>query len=244
MLIIPAIDLKDGKVTRLTRGDFQFEKIYSSDPIGIAKRWQAAGARRLHLVDLNGAISGDFKNLDLIEEIIKYVRIPVELGGGVRSEGVIEDALSIGASYVIVGTRLVDKEFTTRIIKKYGDKLIMGIDAKGGKIAIEGWTDTTEISYLEFMQRLKDEGAKTFIFTDIDKDGMLQGPNFDSIKAILSEIKVDLIASGGISSLDDLQVLKRLEVKGLIGAIIGKALYEGRIDLQAAIEVVDMTTDF
>jgi phosphoribosylformimino-5-aminoimidazole carboxamide ribotide isomerase len=244
MLIIPAIDLKDGKVARLTRGDFKFERVYSDDPIGVAKKWEAAGARRLHLVDLDGAISGEFKNLSKISEILKNIKMPVELGGGVRSEEVIENALAIGVNHVIIGTRLVDENFAKRIIKKYGDKLIMGVDAKNDKVAISGWTLTTEIDYIEFIKRLEGHGAKTVIFTDIAKDGMLAGPNMDALKKILDEISIDLIASGGVSSIDDLLILKRLEVKGLIGAIVGKALYENRINLKEAIETVDRTTDF
>ncbi len=244
MLIIPAIDLKDGKVARLSRGDFRFEKIYSSDPLGVAKKWQDAGARRLHLVDLDGAISGEFKNLDIIEKIIKNVNIPVELGGGVRSEGVIDDALEIGVSYVIIGTRLIDPEFSKKVIRRHGTKLIMGVDSRDGKVAVDGWTETTEIDHIELIKRLKDQGAKTVIFTDIAKDGMLAGPNVDAIKEILASVPINLIASGGISSIDDLLILKRLEVKGLVGAIVGKALYEGKIDLLTAIETVDSTTDF
>ena len=244
MLVIPAIDLKDGKVARLTRGDFSFERIYSHDPLAVAQEWEAAGARRIHLVDLDGAISGEFKNLTLIEKIIRNVKVPVELGGGVRSEGVIEEALEKGVSYVIIGTRLVDREFSKRVIKRYGDKLIMGVDAKEGKVAIDGWTETTEIGYIEFIERLKAEGARTVIFTDIAKDGMLQGPNVKALKDILSEVSINVIASGGISSIDDLLILKRLEVKGLVGAIVGKALYERRMDLKTAIQTVDMATDF
>ena len=244
MLVIPAIDLKDGKVTRLTRGDFKLEKVYSDDPINVAKKWEAAGARRIHLVDLDGAISGEFKNLPLIQEIQKSISIPVELGGGVRSEKVIEEALFIGISYVIIGSRLVDENFSKRVIKKFGDKLIMGVDAKDGKVAVSGWTKTTELDYVEFIKRLEGRGAKTVIFTDIAKDGMLQGPNFDALKRVLDETSVDVIASGGVSSIDDLLKLKRLETKGLIGAIVGKALYEKRFDLKEAIETIDRTTDF
>lgn len=244
MLVIPAIDLKDGKVARLRRGDFKFEKVYSDDPIGVAGKWEAAGARRIHLVDLDGAVSGEFKNLPLIEEILKTVKVPVELGGGVRSEEVIEDALKRGVSYVIIGTRLVDEKFSKKIIKKYGGKLIMGVDAKDGKVAVAGWTKTTELDYVEFIKRLEGQGAKTVIFTDIAKDGMLQGPNTEAIKKVLDATSLDVIASGGVSSIDDLLILKRLEVKGLIGAIVGKALYENRIDLKEAIKKVDETTDF
>lgn len=244
MLVIPAIDLKDEKVARLTRGDFKFEKIYSDDPLGIAKKWEAAGARRIHLVDLDGAVSGEFKNLPLIEEILKTVKVPVELGGGVRSEAVVEEALKRGVSYVIIGTRLVDEKFSKKIIKKYGDKLIMGVDAKNGKVAVAGWTKTTELDYVEFIKRLQGQGAKTVIFTDIAKDGMLQGPNTEAIKKVLEAASLDVIASGGVSSIDDLLILKRLEVKGLVGAIVGKALYENRINLKEAIQVVDSTTDF
>ncbi|MBI4335198.1 MAG: 1-(5-phosphoribosyl)-5-[(5-phosphoribosylamino)methylideneamino]imidazole-4-carboxamide isomerase [Candidatus Omnitrophica bacterium] len=244
MLVIPAIDLKDGKVARLRRGDFKFEKIYSDDPVGVAKKWAAAGARRIHLVDLDGAISGEFKNLPLIEEILKTVKVPIELGGGVRSEMVIEDALKRGVSYVIIGTRLVDEEFSKKIIKKYGGKLIMGVDAKDGKVAVSGWTKTTELDYVDFIKRLEGQGARTVIFTDIAKDGMLQGPSTDAVKKVLDAASLEVIASGGVSSIDDLLILKRLEVKGLIGAIVGKALYENRIDLKEAIETIDKTTDF
>lgn len=244
MLIIPAIDLKDGKVARLTRGDFKFEKVYSDDPIGVAKKWEAAGARRIHLVDLDGAISGEFKNLPLIEEILKVIKVPVELGGGVRSEKVIEEALKRGISYVIIGTRLVDEKFSKKVIKKFKDKLIMGVDARNDKVAVSGWTKTTEIDYIDFIKRLEGQGAGTVIFTDIAKDGMLQGPNVEALKKILDATSIDIIASGGISSIDDLLILKRLEVKGLIGAIVGKALYENRINLKEAIEIVDRTTDF
>lgn len=244
MLVIPAIDLKDGKVARLNRGDFRFEKVYSDNPLAVAKKWEAAGARRIHLVDLAGAISGEFKNLPLIEEILKNINVPVELGGGVRSEEVIEEALAKGISYVIIGTRLVDEKFSKKVIKKYGEKLIMGVDAKDGNVAVSGWTKTTEIDYIDFIKRLKDQGAKTIIFTDIAKDGMLQGPNFSAIKNIFDEVSIDVIASGGVSSIDDLLILKRLEVKGLVGAIVGKALYEGKIDLKKAIETVNRTTDF
>lgn len=244
MLVIPAIDLKDGKVARLTRGDFKFEKVYSDDPIGIARKWEAAGARRIHLVDLDGAVSGEFKNLPLIEKILKTIKVPVELGGGVRSEEVIEEALARGVSYVIIGTRLVDEKFSKGIIKKYGDKLIMGVDAKDGKVAVSGWTQTTQFGYVEFIKRLQAQGARTVIFTDIAKDGMLQGPNVEAIKEVLDKTSIDVIASGGVSSIDDLLILKRFEVKGLIGAIVGKALYENRIDLKKAIEAVDNATDF
>jgi len=244
MLVIPAIDLKDGKVARLTRGDFKFEKVYSDDPIGIAKKWEAAGARRIHLVDLDGAVSGEFKNLPLIEEILKNIKVPVELGGGVRSEEVIEEALKRGISYVIIGTRLADEAFSKRVIKKFGDKLIMGVDARNGKVAVSGWTKTTEIDYVDFIKRLEEQGARTVIFTDIAKDGMLQGPNVEAIKRVLDATSIEVIASGGVSSIDDLLILKRLEVKGLTGAIVGKALYENRIDLKEAIRVVDLTTDF
>ncbi|MCX5716563.1 MAG: 1-(5-phosphoribosyl)-5-[(5-phosphoribosylamino)methylideneamino]imidazole-4-carboxamide isomerase [Candidatus Omnitrophica bacterium] len=244
MLVIPATDLLNGKVARLTRGNFKFEKVYSDDPVGVAKKWEAQGARRIHLVDLDGAVSGEFKNLGLIEEIIRNVKVPVELGGGVRSEEVIEKALKSGVSYVIIGTRLVDEKFSKKVIKRFKDKLIMGVDAKDGKVAVSGWTEKTELDYVDFIKRLKDQGAKMFIFTDIAKDGMLQGPNADAIKRVLKEAQVEVIASGGISSIDDLLVLKRLEVKGLTGAIVGKALYENKINLKEAIEAVDKTTDF
>jgi len=239
MLVIPAIDIKDGKVARLNRGDFRFEKVYSDDPIGVARQWESCGARRIHLVDLDGAISGEFKNMPLIKEIVRAVKVRVELGGGVRSEKVIEEALAMGISYVIIGTRLVDKEFSQRVIKRFGERLIMGVDARDSKVAVSGWTQTTEIDCIDFIRRLKDQGAKTVIFTDIAKDGMLQGPNVEAIKQILDKVSLDVIASGGVSSIADLLALKALCPKGLIGAIVGKALYEKKFDLKKAIETIE-----
>ncbi|MFH1847811.1 MAG: 1-(5-phosphoribosyl)-5-[(5-phosphoribosylamino)methylideneamino]imidazole-4-carboxamide isomerase [Candidatus Omnitrophota bacterium] len=239
MLVIPAIDLLDGKVARLTRGDFKFEKVYSDDPVGVAKKWEACGAKRMHLVDLNGAVSGEFKNLPLIRDIIRQVKMPVELGGGVRSEKIIDQALEAGIAYVIIGTRAIDEGFCKTILKKYGDKLIMGVDARDGNVALRGWTESTEIDYIDFVKRLQDRGARSIVFTDIDRDGALKGPNFMAIKQVLDATTMGVIASGGVSGLEDLIILKRLESRGLTGAIVGKALYEGKLDLKEAIERID-----
>lgn len=235
MLIIPAIDILGGKVARLTRGDFKFEKIYSDDPLGVALTWEECGAKMIHIVDLDGARSGEFKNLDIIQEIAKSVKTDIELGGGVREEHVVEDALSRGISRVIIGTRATDEEFVKRAVKKFKDKVIFGVDAREGKIALSGWTETAEYKTVDFVKKLESLNARTIVFTDILKDGTLNGPNFDALGEVLESTSMDVIASGGVSSLEDLIGLKEMQPKAPIACIVGKALYEKKLDLKEAI---------
>jgi len=237
MLIIPAIDILGGKVARLTRGDFKFEKIYSDNPIGVAQEWEDCGAKMIHIVDLDGAKSGKFKNLELIEKIAKSVKADIQLGGGVRDEGVLRDALSRGIKRIIIGTRATDEKFVSSVISNFNDKVAFGVDAREGKIAISGWTETTEFKTVDFVKRLESLGAKTIVFTDIARDGMLSGPNFDALEEVLGASSMSVIASGGVSSIEDITKLKKLESKGLIACIVGKALYEGKMDLREAIGV-------
>ena len=236
MLIIPAIDILGGKVARLTRGDFKFEKVYSADPLDTAKKWAAAGAAMIHVVDLDGARSGSFKNLDTIEKITKSVKADIQLGGGVRDEGVAATALSKGIKRVIIGTRATDENFVKHVIAKFGNKVIFGVDAREGKIAVSGWTETTEFKTRDFVKKLESLGAGTIVFTDILKDGTLSGPNFTALEEVLASTSMDVIASGGVSSVGDLLKLKEMKPKPPVACIVGKALYETKFDLKEAIQ--------
>ncbi len=247
MLIIPAIDLKNGKVVRLRQGDFLQEKVYSDDALGIARKWASQGASFIHIVDLDGAASGVPANLDLAGEIAREISIPVEVGGGIRTEKAIKDVLDQGIKRVVLGTRACqDPEFAERIIAKFKDKIIVSIDSRGGKIQTNGWTKTAlqvefrtayPSSPASLAKTLKEFGAETIICTDISKDGMLTGPDVGAIERFLEETKIKIIVSGGIASLEDISKLKRLEPKGVEGVIIGKDLYEDKVDLSEAIKI-------
>ncbi len=237
MIVIPAIDILGGKVARLTRGDFKFEKTYEGTPLKMAKKWEEAGARMIHIVDLDGAKTGVFKNLKFIGEIASFIKASIELGGGLRDEDTIKDALDIGISRVIIGTRAVDRNFVKKVLEKFGpEKIIVGVDSREGKVSVSGWTETKDIGIREFIKELEGLGVKTIVFTDILKDGTLSGPNFEVLNEVLDATNMNVIASGGVSSIDDVLKLKELEPKGLVGCIIGKALYEGKVDLKEAIE--------
>lgn len=237
MLVIPAIDIKGGKVVRLERGDFSSEKVYSKNPVSIAKEWEAQGAKLLHVVDLDGALSGELKNLDSVENIVKAVSIPVQLGGGIRTQEAIDRVLSTGVSRVILGTRACEDEtFIKDIIAKMGEKAVVSIDAKDGMVATEGWTSISKIKATDLVKKLELFGLKVLIYTDISRDGTLKGPNIESLKEVLEARQMAVvISSGGISSLDDLLKLKGLEPQGLLGAIVGKAIYEKKLNLKEAI---------
>ena len=247
MLIIPAIDVKNGKVVRLRQGDFFQEQVYSDDALAIAHKWASKGASFIHIVDLDGARRGVPVNLDLAGKIAGEIPIPVELGGGIRTEETIEEVLSRGIKRVVMGTGIYqDPEFARRIITKFKDKVIVSIDSRGGKIQSKGWTETAlqvqfqklyPSSPVELARTLKEFGAETIIRTDISKDGMLTGPDVGAIERFLDVSGIKIIVSGGIASLEDILKLKRLEPKGVEGVIIGKALYEGKIDLSEAIKI-------
>lgn len=237
MLIIPAIDIKDGKVVRLTRGDYRDSKVYSTSPLAVAKRWESYGARLLHIVDLDAALSGRLKNLGKINDIIQGVNIPIQVGGGIRNEETVIKVLSKGVHRIILGTAACeDENFVAQMLKKYGEKVQVSIDARDGIVATDGWTKSADIKATDLIKRLEMQGMRVVIYTDISRDGTLAGPNIDSIKEVLAcRDSILVIASGGISSLEDLIKLKELESKGLFGIIIGKALYEKKIDLAEAI---------
>ncbi|MFZ4682930.1 MAG: 1-(5-phosphoribosyl)-5-[(5-phosphoribosylamino)methylideneamino]imidazole-4-carboxamide isomerase [Terrimicrobiaceae bacterium] len=230
MLLLPAIDLMGGEVVRLKRGLATEKTVYSSDPVAFAKKWEAAGADWLHLVDLDAAFEGTPKNLEVVARICSEVNIPCELGGGMRTLENVSAAFSAGISRVILGTRAAESgEFIREMCGEFGgDRIAVGIDAKDGLVAVKGWTETTARQASELALAAKEAGAGTIIYTDIATDGMLEGPNYGAMEDLLAILDCNLIASGGVSSIEDLQKLSLLP--GLYGAIIGKALYEGRIN--------------
>lgn len=237
MLIIPAIDLQGGSVVRLVQG-YKEKKVYSNDPVKVAKAWVNQGAKFLHIVDLDGAFSGVAKNLKSVKAIIRAIKVPVEFGGGVRSIATINKMLKLGVARVVLGTKAIeDKEFLKNAFAKFGDKIIVGVDAKEGKLMVKGWkAGYKNTDAIEFSLQLKKIGFKELIYTDILKDGTLSGPNIGEIKRLLKITGLKIVASGGISRLSDLDKLKMLEKDGLSAVIIGKALYEGRFTLPQALK--------
>ncbi len=237
MLIIPAIDLKDGCVVRFVQGKSN-KKVYSRDPLKVARHWQAQGAKFLHIVDLDGAFTGAPKNLEVVKNIARQSKIPVEAGGGLRSMEAIKAVLDAGATRVVLGTKAVeDKDFLKKALNKFKNKIIVGVDAKDGKVLVRGWkAGHKNTDACEFSLYLKKLGFKELIYTDIAKDGTLTGPNIKELKKLLKATGMKIIASGGISSLEDLHKLKGLEKEGVSGIIIGKALYEGRFTLPQALK--------
>ncbi len=237
MLIIPAIDLKDGCVVRFVQGKSN-KKVYSRDPLKVAKHWVKQGAKFLHIVDLDGAFTGIPKNLEAVKEIAKQIKIPIEFGGGIRSIGSIESVLEAGVARVVLGTKAVeDKVFLARAFKKFKNKIIVGVDAKNGLTMVRGWkSGYKNTDAVEFSLYLKKLGFNELIYTDTLKDGTLTGPNIKELKKLLKLTGLKIIASGGISCLEDLNKLKSLEKEGLAGVIVGKALYEGKFTLPQALK--------
>lgn len=236
MIIYPAIDLKNGRCVRLYQGDFEQETVVNPDPLSQAKSFEKTGAKALHIVDLDGALSGDLTNFRVIEAMLKTLTIPVQVGGGIRSIEQIEAYLTIGVSRVIIGSKAVeDPDFVKEAVQKYGDKIAVGIDAKEGLVATRGWLTVSDQHYLDVATAMEKLGVKTIIFTDISKDGTLLGPNLEQLAAIQKQVPtVQIIASGGISSREDLEQVKALNVYGVIS---GKALYNGNITMKDVVEV-------
>jgi len=228
MLLYPAIDLMDGQVVRLERGEAAKKTVYSTDPVAIAKQWEAAGADWIHLVDLDAAFEGKSRNLEIIKAIAAAVSVPCELGGGMRDASSIEAGLATGVRRVIIGTKAAEPGFLATMAATFGpDRLAVGIDAKEGKVAVKGWVETMELTALDLAREVVNTGIRTIIYTDIATDGMLQGPNIAAMHEMAASVPCDLIASGGVSGPEDLRELAT--VPGLHGAIIGRALYEGRM---------------
>ena len=234
MLLIPAIDLKNGRCVRLLQGEAAAETVYSDDPASMARSFEDAGAKRLHLVDLDGAFKGKGTNLVSIRSILKNISIPVQLGGGLRNAENIEKMFELGVSSVIVGTMAVkNPDVLEEVIQRFtGEKVILGIDARDRKVSIEGWQEGTEIDDVEFALSWKKFGIQRIVFTDIARDGMLSGPNLEALGDFARRTGLKIVASGGVSSMEDLELLKTLEVDGVDQVISGKAIYEGKLDLK------------
>jgi phosphoribosylformimino-5-aminoimidazole carboxamide ribotide isomerase len=233
MEIIPAIDIKGGKCVRLYQGDYNQETVFSEDPVDIALNWQAQGARRLHLVDLDGAASGEPRNIAIVEAIVKRTGLPVQLGGGIRDEATVARLLAIGINRVILGTVAVEKPDVVRsLCQKFSQAIVVGIDARDDLVATRGWLKDTGVTALELAQSMVDLGVKRIIYTDIRRDGTLTEPNYAGVVKMVGSVKAKIIVAGGISEVEHLRGLGEL---GVEGAIVGMALYTGRIDLKAAL---------
>jgi phosphoribosylformimino-5-aminoimidazole carboxamide ribotide isomerase len=236
MLVIPAIDLRGGKVVRLAQGDPSRKTEYSSDPVAVARRWEGEGAPILHLVDLDGAFSGKPEQLDVVGDMIKSVKVPVQLGGGLRSLNSLEEAFAAGITRAVVGTAAIEEAgFLASACRRFPGRIALGIDARDGKVAVRGWAEGTEIPATELAQRWADLPLGAVIYTDIGRDGMLAGPNLEALRQMTRATPHPVIASGGIATLDDVKRLAALGPSRVMGALIGKALYEGRFSLMEAI---------
>ena len=241
MIIYPAIDLKDGQCVRLLHGEFDKKTVYSNDPVATALKWQAAGCEWLHVVDLDGARAGKAENRRIIKEIAKNVAMKVQTGGGIRTMEDIDDLLGNGVSRVILGTAAVKNfELVTEAVKKYGERIAVGIDAKDGFVATDGWEKVSGEKAVDFAKKVQSAGVKTIIYTDIATDGALSGPNTAAQEEMVRETALDVIASGGVSSIDDIKALIKTNVSG---AITGRAIYDGKLDLKEAVALCKNTKE-
>jgi phosphoribosylformimino-5-aminoimidazole carboxamide ribotide isomerase len=239
VILFPAIDLKDGQAVRLKLGDMAQATVFNTDPAAQARTFEAQGFRYLHVVDLDGAFAGESRNGDAVEAILRAVKMPVQLGGGIRTLSHIEAWLSKGLSRVILGTvALRDPELVKTAAARFPGKIAVGIDARGGKVAVEGWAETSELDAIEMAQRFEGAGVAAIIYTDIDRDGVLAGINWVGTLALARAVTIPVIASGGLASMDDIERLSRPECQILEGAISGRALYDGRIDPTKALAVL------
>lgn len=240
MLVIPAIDLKDEKVVRLIQGRYGEVTVYSHDPVETAKTWQKQGAKRLHIVDLDGAQTGEPKNLTVLRQIIEGTNLSVEFGGGLRSREDIGAVLSMGAKWAILGTKpCEDLDFVKQIVAEFGEQIMISIDVKLKKVAARGWTKTTQIEDVDLIRKMQEIGVKSFVYTDISRDGTLSGSNIKGVERVLQETGAAIFYSGGVTSMEDVRTLKVLEKQGLAGIIIGKALYEDKINLTQVKELLE-----
>ena len=236
MIIFPAIDMRQGKCVRLLQGRAEQETVYFEDPVAVARRWEAEGAAWLHLVDLDGAMSEGSRNREIAKRIFAALRIPVQFGGGVRAMEDVEEILDAGAARAIVGTAAVQHpEFLAEALQRFGERMVVGIDARDGFVATHGWNEVGSLEAVAFAKTLARSGVQRVVYTDISKDGMLVGPNLEASKRLAIESHLKVVASGGVASLDDLRALHGLETAGIEGAIVGKALYERCFTLQEAI---------
>ncbi|MBR4153241.1 MAG: 1-(5-phosphoribosyl)-5-[Selenomonadaceae bacterium] len=237
MIIFPAIDLRGGKCVRLIQGDFDKETVYSDDPQATALKWQNLGAKFLHVVDLDGARAGSPQNLSAIKSILNAVKIPIEVGGGIRTIDDMEKLLSLGVRRVILGSVAVENiSLVEEAVKKFGDKIVVGIDARNGFVAVHGWEKSSAVKVGELAKKIVAAGVETIIYTDISKDGMLSGVNAEIFTKLAEESGAQIVASGGVKSIEDIRALKAAKVAGVI---VGKAIYTGSLDLKSAIEIAE-----
>ncbi|MEK6784798.1 MAG: 1-(5-phosphoribosyl)-5-[(5-phosphoribosylamino)methylideneamino]imidazole-4-carboxamide isomerase [Nitrospirota bacterium] len=235
MLVIPAIDLKDGRCVRLRQGDMAAETVYSDDVTEVASRWQQQGACLIHVVDLNGAVDGEPKNLPQIESVMKAVRVKVQVGGGIRTIETVRRYLNAGVSRVVLGTAaLTNRALLDQACQEFPQRIVLGLDARDGRIAVKGWTTVSDVKAIDLLKELSGGAIAAVIYTDIARDGMLNGPNIPALKEVVEYSSFPVIASGGITRLEDLQAVRSLGRK-IEGAIVGKALYDGKLDLKAAV---------
>ncbi len=241
MLLIPAIDIKDGKCVRLRQGRMDDDKVYSEDPVAMARRWVQAGARRLHVVDLNGATKGRPVNAEIVHRICEACPdVPIQVGGGIRDEDTIQQYLDAGVTYVILGTKAVTApHFVADVCMEFPSHIIVGLDVKDGKVAIEGWSKLARHDAVDLAQQFEQDGVSAIVYTDISRDGMLNGVNIDSTVAFARELAIPVIASGGLTNLDDIRRLCEVEGEGICAAITGRAIYEGSIDFAEAQKLAD-----
>jgi len=241
MLVIPAIDLKDGKCVRLRQGRMEDETVFSDDPVEVAQRWVDAGARRLHMVDLNGAFAGKPVNAAVIKAVAEaFPDLPIQVGGGIRDEDTVAAYLEAGVQYTIIGTKAVSTpHFINDLCLEFPGHILVGLDAREGKVAIDGWSKLSHHSAVDMARRFEQDGVEAIVFTDIGRDGMMTGVNVDSTVSLAQSITIPVIASGGITNMDDIRALCAVSDEGIMGAITGRALYEGALDLAAAQELAD-----
>ncbi|GMR19692.1 MAG: 1-(5-phosphoribosyl)-5-[(5-phosphoribosylamino) methylideneamino]imidazole-4-carboxamide isomerase [Gammaproteobacteria bacterium] len=236
MLVIPAIDLKDGKCVRLRQGRMEDETVFSEDPVAMAGRWEKAGAKRLHLVDLNGAFAGKPMNANVIHDIAEtYPDLPIQVGGGIRDEDTIQAYIDAGVQYVILGTKAVNApHFVSDVCTEFAGHIIVGLDAKDGKVAIDGWSKLSGHDVIDLARHFQNDGVEAIVYTDIGRDGMMTGVNIDATVKLAEAITIPVIASGGITDIDDIRKLCEVADEGIIGAITGRAIYEGTLDFAEA----------
>lgn len=236
MLLIPAIDLKDGKCVRLRQGRMEEDTVFSDDPVAVAARWVEVGAKRLHLVDLDGAFAGKPRNAGVIEAISKaYPDVEIQVGGGIRDEDTIQAYLNVGVDFVIIGTKAVSApHFVREVAAEFPNHIIVGLDARDGKVAIDGWSKLSHHDVVDLAQKFENEGVEAIIYTDISRDGMLGGVNVEATRRLASAIRIPVIASGGIHTLEDIHALGNIVGEGVVGAITGRAIYEGTLDFAEA----------
>ena len=240
MLLIPAIDIKDGKCVRLRQGDMKDATIFDDDPAAAARRWVEAGAQRLHIVDLDGAAAGEPVNADLVHGIVEeFPELPIQIGGGIRDEDTVETYLNAGVQYVILGTKAVNEpHFVSDLCVEFPRHIIVGLDARDGKLAVDGWSKLSKHDLIDLAQHFENDGVEAILYTDISRDGMLSGLNLKTTRELAESIRIPVIAAGGLTSLDDLKAVCEIADSGVVGVVAGRAIYEGTLDFAQGMELV------